>query len=65
MAIHTAHGWYKTCARRLDSGTSAVVDSYSAFFDNSKFNQTTMLAELQKRELPPAGFMTEPPPVGA
>jgi len=30
-------------------GTDARVDSYSAFYDNQKLNQTTLIAELRKR----------------
>jgi len=53
-----ANTWGSECPPELRSGPTDIivykgthpgVDSYSAFYDNAKFNQTTMLKELRMR----------------
>ena len=52
--------WGSHCHERLDvrpddprihKGTKPNIDSYSAFFDNSKYKQTALLAELRARNV--------------
>ena len=42
IASHPARG---------TQGTNAAIDSYSAFYDNQKLNQTALLAQLRARDV--------------